>query len=137
METQHTISPNHLLEIGISDLHQESKAWLQDIAFWGFELNFYQRLLERITQQATADDKRHLDHFQQLIIYFQGELLPQYRQGIRRHEAYLQRLVQDGLPVNDQLYREVHLKHKNQMAAFSKDFSEYKGDFFRFAERYI
>ncbi|AKQ44766.1 hypothetical protein TH63_02625 [Rufibacter radiotolerans] len=137
METQHTASPKHLLEIGISDLHQESQTWLQEIEFWGFELNFYQKLLEKVTQKATADDKRHVDHFQQLIIYYQGELLPQFKKEVRKHEAYLQKLTQEKAPFDDQLYREVHLKHKQQIAAFSKDFSQYKGDLFRFAERYI
>jgi len=129
---------NYLLEVSMENLHQESNAWLTEIEFWKAELAFYQKLLEKISVKLTSvEDKKKIDHFQNLIIYFGGELLDQYEHDIREHEKYLGQMVQDKVPVNEQLYREIHKKYQAQITAFDLDFKAYRQELFSYAEKFI
>jgi hypothetical protein len=135
------ISPatNHyLLEVSLEDLHQESKAWLSEINLWRIELAFYQKLLEKVSVKLTSvEEKQKIDHFQHLIIYYRGEVLDQFEKDIRKHEKQLQNMIQQKAPFNEQLYREVHKKHEDQISAFDKNFKQYRQDLYAFAENYL
>jgi hypothetical protein len=129
---------NYLLEVSLEDLHQESRTWLSEIEFWKIELSFYQKLLEKVAVKLTnVEEKKKTDHFQNLIIYFQGELLDQYEHDIREHEKYLNNMVQEKIPLNEQLYREVHKNFEHQIKSFGFDLKQFKKDLFAFAEKYI
>ena len=129
---------NYLLEVSLEDLHQESRTWLSEIEFWKIELSFYQKLLEKVAVKLTnVEEKKKTDHFQNLIIYFQGELLDQYQHDIREHEKYLNNMVQEKIPLNEQLYREVHKNFEHHIKSFGSDLKQFKKDLFAFAEKYI
>ena len=129
---------NYLLEVSLENLHQESRTWLSEIEFWKIELSFYQKLLEKVAVKLTnVEEKKKTDHFQNLIIYFQGELLDQYQHDIREHEKYLNNMIQEKIPLNEQLYREVHKNFEHQIKSFGSDLKQFKKDLFSFAEKYI
>lgn len=129
---------NYLLEVSLEDLHQESRSWLSEIELWRFELAFYQRLLDKVSGKITeVEDKKTSDHFQHLNRYFRGELLDQYEHDIREHEKYLDRMIREKMPFNEQLYREVHKKYQGQVLGFDRDFKQYRKDLYGFAEKYI
>ncbi|GAA4435851.1 hypothetical protein GCM10023188_28260 [Pontibacter saemangeumensis] len=138
MKSLSPVNTNYLLEVSLADLHRESRSWLSDINFWSVEMDFYQRLLERVAGRITSvEGKKGIDHFQNLILYFKGELLDQFEHDIREHERYLERLLQNKSPFNEQLYREVHKKYEYQIKAFNYDFKQYRKDLYKFTERYL
>ncbi|WP_161889288.1 hypothetical protein [Pontibacter russatus] len=138
MKSLSPANTNYLLEVSLANLHRESRSWLFEINFWRIELAFYQRLLERVAGRITSvEDKKGVDHFQNLILYFKGELLDQFEHDIREHERYLESLLQNRAPFNEQLYRGVHKKYEDQIQAFNYDFKQYRKDLYKFTERYL
>ncbi|GAA4295654.1 hypothetical protein [Nibribacter koreensis] len=138
MGTLTSTSGHLLLSISLQDLHQESVCWLQDIAFWKTETAFFQKLLERVnTRVQNLEAKKRIDHFQNLLLYFRGELLDQYRHDIREHEFYLMQLIQNRAQVEEQLYREVHQGFQNQIRAFEADFKQFRLSLYQLAEEYL
>ena len=129
---------NYLLEVSLEDLHKESRTWVSEVEFWRIELSFYQKLLEKVAVYLTSvEDKKKIDHFQNLITYYQGELLDQYEHDIREHEKLLYEMIQEKAPMNEQIYREVHKKYENQIKSFDLDFKHYRKELYAFAEKYI
>ena len=129
---------NYLLEVSLEDLHKESRTWLSEIDFWKIELSFYQKLLQKVSLKLnTTEEKQKIDHFQNLIIYYQGELLDQYKHDIREHEKYLDNMIREKAPFNEQLYREPHKNFEDKIKAFDLQFKQFRKDLYAFAEKYI
>ena len=132
--------PNHhfLLEVSMEDLHKDVATWLSDIHFWRVELSFFQKLVEKIAIKTTSiEDKQRVSHFQNLIIYYQGEVLDQLKHGVHAHEVYLKSLLEKDDTVNDQSYRETHQKLAGQVQSFAHAMKFYKTDLFNFSERVL
>lgn len=122
----------------MEQLHSESSYWLSEIELWRIELGFFQRLLNRVaSRMPSVEDKRHMDHFQNLIFYYRGELLDQLEHDIREHEQYLAYQLDNRAPFNEQIYRKVHKKYEEQVKAFAQDFRDYKRDLYRFTEKLL
>ena len=129
---------SYLLEVGMEDLHQQSNTWLSEIEFWRLELSFYQKLLDKVTVRIPAgEDKKAIDHFQNLLLYYQGELLDRYEHDTRAHEKLLGSMVEEKAPFNEQLYREDHKRHESQLQTFATGFKQYRKELYAFAEKYI
>ncbi|QHL86025.1 hypothetical protein GU926_00620 [Nibribacter ruber] len=138
MDTLTSTSGHLLLSIGLQDLHQESVGWLQDIAFWKTEISFFQKLLEQVNIRVhDLEDKKRIDHFQSLLLYFKGELLDQYRHDLRDHERYLMHLIQNRAQIEEEHYREVHQGFQNQIRAFEADFKQFRLSLYHLAEKYM
>ncbi|WP_114783219.1 hypothetical protein [Botryobacter ruber] len=138
METNNTATTDHQLEGSIDGLHRASKTWLSEIELWRIELAFYQKLLNKISVNLpSAEEKKRLDHFENLQTYFRGEVLDQFAHDLREHEKYLGNLAENKQPFNDQLYREEHKKYADQLNAFEADFKNYRKDLLSFAGQYV
>ena len=117
-------------------LHFESVKWVSDIALWKIELNFFQKLLDKYGSSfEMVEDKKEIDHFQNLITYYNGELLDEFRQLVRRHENHLAKDFAVKGEVNEQEYRLKHKELKVRIRAFDDEFKAYKKEFFAFIER--
>ena len=82
MEQLTSAGSDYLLEIGLESLHKDSKVWKSRIEMWKRELVFFQRLLDSYSNKfENPEDKKAEDHFQNLIIYYNGELLDEYKQA--------------------------------------------------------
>ncbi|MCX2738996.1 hypothetical protein [Pontibacter anaerobius] len=138
MKSLSPVNTNYLLEVSLEQLHSESTTWLSQIDFWRVELGFFQRLLERVAaRMPTEEDKKRIDHFQNLIFYFKGELLDELRHNVREHEQYLGYQLDQRAPFNEQIYRQVHKKYEAKMDAFERDYRDYKRDLYRFAGKFL
>ena len=131
---------NHhfLLEVSMEDLHKDVAIWLSDIKFWKVELSFFQKLLEKITVKTSSiEDKQKISHFQNLILYYRGEVLDQLKRDVHTHEVYLKSILEKDEAVNDQYYRETHQKLAGQLQSFEQAMKSYKSDLFKFAEQVL
>ncbi|MDN5205055.1 hypothetical protein QQ008_26940 [Fulvivirgaceae bacterium BMA10] len=134
MENLKQANNDFLLQRSLDDLHTTSKKWLSQIDFWKDELHFFQKLLDINAGKAIdQDQKKQIDHFQNLIIYYSGELLDEYHQKVRRHEKKLETLLLS-VKENEQAYREEHITIHDEIESFEKQFQEYKRELFSFIE---
>lgn len=122
----------YLLEEGLEKLHKETQLWVSEIVLWKEELKFFQKLLDNNSQKMSKDEKVKLDHFQNLIIYYDGELLDQFAKNARKHEKNLATNLEKGIDVDESGYRMTHNELKNEIESFKKQFYEYKHEFFEF-----
>jgi len=140
MEQLTNAGSDYLLEIGIEELHKDSKVWMSRIELWKRELQFFQKLLDSNSPKFdNPDDKKKEDHFQNLIIYYSGELLDEYKQAVRRQEKRLAELVSlDNADKIDQAeFRNQQIELKAKVDSFDREFRKYKHDFFGFIEKAI
>ena len=140
MEQITNAGSDYLLEIGIEELHKDSKVWMSRIELWKRELRFFQKLLDsHSTKFVAPEDKKAEGHFQNLIIYYNGELLDEYKQSVRRQEKRLATLVALDNPnqVDEAEYRNHHILLKEKVDSFDSEFRKYKHEFFTFIEKVI
>ena len=129
-------SSEYLIERSLDELHQQSVKWNSDIELWKIELNFFQKLLDKYSVEFdTVDEKKEIDHFQNLITYYSGELLDEFRQLVRRHETTLAKDFAVKGKVDEAAYRATHLDLMKRIYAFDNEFKAYKKEFFTFIEK--
>lgn len=135
MDESTTASSAYLMEIGIEELHKESRMWVSSINLWKRELEFFQKLLDTYsTKFETSDLKKQGDHFQNLIIYYNGELLESFKQTVRRQEKNLGILLAGTEYIDEVVFRNQHLEIKEKIDSFDTEFIKTKHDFFELIE---
>ena len=140
MEQLKNAGSDYLLEIGLETLHKDSEVWKSRIEMWKRELIFFQKLLDSYSLKFDSpDDKKEEDHFQNLIIYYNGELLDEYKQAARRQEKRLAEMMGNESPdhVDESEYRNQHIELKRKVDSFDKQFRKYKHEFFNFIEKVL
>lgn len=140
MEQLTNAGSEYLLEIGLETLHKESKVWKSRIEMWKRELSFFQKLLDSYSLKfENPEDKKEEDHFQNLIIYYNGELLDEYKQAARRQEKRLAEMMdrESSDHLDESEYRNQHIELKKKVDSFDKQFRKYKHDFFTFIEKVL
>ena len=128
----------YLLDRSLEELHQESVKWVSDIELWKIELNFFQKLLDKHSLEfETVDEKKEIDHYQNLITYYGGELLDEFKQLVRRHENNLAKEYAMNGKANEDEYRAKHQDLLLRIYAFDTEFKAYKAEFFGFIEKVL
>lgn len=134
MEKIASPSEEFLLEKGLEILHKESQAWASDIAFWKDELKFFQKLLEFDAPRAKKlEDKQKLERFQNLIIYYSGELLDEFNKKVRQHEEKLSSF-QGSQKSDDTTYLAEHGELSSHLNSFRQEFRMYKKELFDYTD---
>ncbi len=135
MENQMMDSRTLMLEQSLENLYQNSLEWQLEVALWKQELNFFQKLLDHyVSKFETVSQKQRLGHFQNLIIYYNGELLDQFRQQTRRCSKYLNKHIEEKGEFNFDEYQQKFGGLNNHLSAFASEFRKYKKDFFKMME---
>ncbi|MEN7546748.1 hypothetical protein AAG747_02435 [Rapidithrix thailandica] len=125
----------YLLKASLQDLHRQNLERLSETQLWREEINFFQKLLERYSSQISSSEQRKkISHFQNLIIYYNGELLDQFTHDLKKHEKYLSRLLQDNESYSEESFRQTHIKLLDELKSFKKEFIEMKRNLFLFTE---
>lgn len=126
---------SYILQPSLIEMHKKSLEWLSASVLWKRELKFFQHLLEKQAPSATSvDDKKKIDHFQNLIIYYSGELVDELRKKLRDHENSVARMLQEKNE-SDTGYFQDHQNLMDELQTFSDRFQEYKHELFDFIER--
>lgn len=119
-----------LLGIGLNVLHQESREWLNRIAFWKDEARFFGDLLDRkqIIESQYGQVLNYLDKIHVALFDYLTE-------EIVAHQKLLSGLEKGEEHLSDDDYREKHQNLKEQMDLFTNDFKEFKKMVFGYARK--
>ena len=127
-----------LLEKSLYDFHKESTKWLSEVELWKIELNLFQKLLDKHAPDLrTKQQKMEIDHFQNLIIYYNGELLDEFKHELNLHEKNLASSLKDEDEISDIALRDEHATMHRRLDAFETEFKNYKKELFEFLEKLI
>ncbi|MGI9543418.1 MAG: hypothetical protein ACR2MX_09175 [Cyclobacteriaceae bacterium] len=134
MENLPSTTSDFLLRESLNDLHKTSRQWVSEVDLWKIELDFFQKLLDQYcTKVTTYQGKKQLGHLQNLITYYQGELLDEFTKAVRKHEKYLTRVL-DGSVSDEESYRVKHEIIEDKINTFRIRFKDYKRELFEFIE---
>ena len=126
---------NYILQPTLLDKHRKTLNWLSSTLLWQREFYFFQKLLDQNASKYTAvDDKKKIDHFQNLILYYNSELIIELQKKLREHENRLA----DMLKTKDESKTEYFKEHDGimqELEAFNIRFMEYKEELFEFIEK--
>ena len=119
-----------LIGAGLNVLHQESKEWLEIIAFWKHEMNFFTDLLKK-------KEVKESDYGQMLktLDKIHKELFDYIAKDIVEHEKYLSRLEKLEKGLTDNKYRDEHKKLSDSMSLFTEDFKQFKMMVFAYVKK--
>lgn len=121
--------------LSAESLYHDSLEWQLEVALWKQELKFFQKMLDINARHCrTRLQKQKLGHFQNLIIYYDGELLDQFKQQTRRSSKYLAKHIENGSELDHDTYQQRFGGMGGQLAAFASEYRKYKKEFFQFME---
>ena len=125
----------YILQPRLINMHQESLEWLSATVLWKNELNFLQKLLDdHASLFVTVDEKKEIDHYQNLIIYYNGEVIDAFRKKLRKHENGMAAVLQSRDETGTEYFK-VHEGLMDELRTFGHQFSQLKNDFFSFIEK--
>ncbi|WP_158976652.1 hypothetical protein [Cellulophaga sp. L1A9] len=119
-----------LLGASLDVLHQESKEFLETIAFWSYETQFFKNLLEK----AKTNESRYQQMLQTLDTIY-DQLFKFLKKDIVAHEKNLSELKELAAGLNDASYRDEHKKLGENMSLLAQDFKELKMTIFDFVKQ--
>lgn len=128
--TSNTKAALLLLGASLDVLHQESREWLETIAFWKDETKFFANLLNKNKNKTSEylDMLKNLDKIHEnLFDYLEDD--------IKQHERFLSRLIKGQKGLSDMDYREKHRKLGERIDLFTNDFREFKKMVFGYVKK--
>ncbi|MCM4167148.1 hypothetical protein DHD08_05565 [Arenibacter sp. H213] len=120
---------NSIFGGGLDILHQESKEWLNIIAFWNDESRFFADLLDKKERKDSEKTQMllYLDKVHNALFHYLAE-------DIMAHEKHLSRLVKGEKGITTGEYVEKHTDLREQIHLFTMDFKEFKKMIFTYAK---
>ena len=130
-----SVTNKYILQPSLLNSHRKSLEWLSAAILWKRELAFFQKLLGQYSSEFTSgEDKKRIDHFQNLITYYGGELIPALTSKIRVHEKQLSEMLESKDETKTEYFKE-HDALMNELEALDAQLLQYKEDFFAFIEQ--
>jgi hypothetical protein len=128
------ITGNYILQPELIEKHTTTINWLSASVLWKSELRTFQKILdERAPRFTSIDNKKKIDHFQNLITYYSGEVVDSLRKKLRDHETHLATMLESKDEANVQYYKE-HANIVDEVTTFSESFKEFRKEFFEFIQ---
>lgn len=129
------ITKNYILQPELLEKHTATLNWLSSTLLWRSELTAFQKMLdERASLFTAVEDKKSIDHFQNLIIYYNGEVIIGLRKKLLDHESRLATMLESKDEANTQYYKE-HDSVMEELEAFAQSFANLKKEFITFLQR--
>jgi hypothetical protein len=120
---------NYILQPELIEKHTKTIGWLSASMLWKSELTSFQKILDQRAMLFTAvEDKKKIDHFQNLLIYYKGEVVDGLRKKLRDHETRLANILETLNEQNTQYYKE-HDQLMDEAITFSDSFKEFRNGF--------
>jgi len=130
-----SVTKNYILQPELIRKHKKTIQWLSSVMMWKSELIFFQKALEEKALLAfKLMDKKRIDHFQNLFLYYTGEVLDGLRSKLRNHENRLASTLKNKKETANQYFRE-HDSLMDELETFAKTYSELKTDFLKFMRK--
>ena len=125
----------YTLQTSAVEMHRESLTWLSAAELWKHEINFFQKLLDQHAPKESAIEfKKQVDHYQHLITFYGGELVPDLIKIVRGHEHKLAEMLHN-LDETEVSYFKEHDVIMTKLSSFEKVYTEFKHGFFQFVEK--
>lgn len=126
------VTDQYFLQPTLLSKHQKTVEWLSTALLMKVEVKFFQKLLDKSAKSATsADDKKKLDHFQNLVLYYNGELIGNLSTKLRDHEKKLAEMLEQKDETKVSYFKE-HDRLMAEMESLYKQFNTYKEELFHF-----
>lgn len=120
---------NHsVLQATLLEKHANTLAWLSATVLWKSELAFFQKQIDRLSAlRLTIYDRRDVDYFQNLLLFYSVELIEDMRRKLRSHESKLARMLETNSEWETQYYKE-HGALMEEAGELSQRFGKLKAD---------
>ena len=130
-----SVTKKYILQPLLIKKHKKALYWLSSVTLWKSELNFFQKALEENASRFTAlADKKKIDHFQNLLIYYGGEVIDILRSKLRQHESRIASILKSKDEVHTQYFLE-HDALMDELEVFAKSYRELKEGFVKFISK--
>jgi hypothetical protein len=130
-----SVTDNYILQPLLIAKHKRTLEWISVTKFWKRELAFFQKLLDaHALRFTTEDDKKQVDHFQSIILYYKNELIDSFKTRLRLHEKCLATMLETH-DESDIRYFKEHDQLMSDMESVNRQLTIYKGEFFGFIEK--
>lgn len=129
-----SVTDNYILQAPLLHKHKQTLEWLSSAVLWKRELAFFQKLLDRYAVKVKkTEDKKKLDHFQNIIIYYRHELIDATTSHLRAHEKKLAEMLESRDETKIDYIKE-HEGLMNELEALNTQFIKNKEELFSFIE---
>lgn len=130
-----SVTNNYILQPSLLTKHKKTLEWLSSAILWKREFSFFQKLLDQYTPKFShTDDKKKIDHFQNLIIYYKGELIDSFSSRLRLHEKKLAEMLESRDETKTEYFKE-HDELMNSLESLHAQFLQIKEELFEFMEK--
>jgi hypothetical protein len=127
----------YILQPTLLGRHKKTLEWLSAAVLWKTELSFFQKLLDKYSPKFSApSEKKQIDHFQNIILYYKGELIDSVTARLRLHEKKLADMLQSHDETKVKYFKE-HDDLMNEAQSLNDQLSEYKTTFYAFIEKAV
>ena len=122
------VTNNYVLQPALLDKHTKTLAWLSATALWKSELAFFQKQLDGLSAlRLTREERSEVTHFQNLVLFYNVEVIEDMRKKLRNHESKLARMLETKSEWETQYYKE-HGDLMQEAGALSERFENLKVD---------
>lgn len=130
-----SVTRKYILQPQLIKKHKKTLYWLSSVTLWKSELNFFQKALdENAPRFKKIVDKKKIDHFQNLIVYYGGEVIDGLRSKLRQHESRIASILKSKDEVHTHYFSE-HDSLMDELETFAKSYQELKTSFVKFVAR--
>ena len=130
-----TIAAKYLLEASLSDLHFQSKEWIEEIEFYSEELNFLNSLIVEKINTTTTIDLDHKEIYRNIdSLLF--KLSENFLGTLHAHEKLLSKIIASNSPHDNKTYRMDHITLSKKMKTLKKGIKELKKALFTYLKNH-
>lgn len=130
-----SVTNNYILQPSLLGKHRKTLDWLSACLLWKRELFFFQKLLDRnVAKFSTEEDKMKVDHFQNIISFYDGELIDELSKKLRVHEKHLAEMLHTKNETLTVYFKE-HDELMDELEALNAQLTHYKEELFEFIEK--
>ena len=132
-----SVTDKYIVQPTLLNNHKRTLEWLSTAILWKNELGFFQKLLDQHAAKFHAiDDKKKIDHFQNLITYYRYELIDSFCTRLRSHEKKLAEMLETYDETMTGYFHD-HAGLMQEFEALSTQFLQHKGELFAFIGKAI
>jgi hypothetical protein len=129
------VTGKYIVQPELIEKHTKTLNWLSSCMLWKSEIRAFQKMLDQSSQYVTAtDDKKKVDHFQHLILYYGGEVIDGLCKKLRDHESRLAKMLESEDESDVQYYKE-HDTIIDELDSFSNQFTQFRSELIEFVEK--
>lgn len=130
-----SVTDKYILQPTLLSKHRRTLEWLSATVLWKQEFTFFQKLLDQYAAKFTApEDKKQIEHFQNIIFYYNGEVIHSLASRLRAHEKSLAAMLENRDESRTEYFKE-HDGLMGELESLNRQVIEYKGSFYAFIEK--